>query len=245
MEQQKTLAEEKILLVGDSIARGVTYDKNRARHIILKDNVAGLVERGCAFAIENIAKFGATIDTAARALYRRLSKAEEPPRAVVIEVGGNDSDFDWEAIAKDPEGKHLPKTTLDDFSATLTEMIESVRRKCIRPVLCNLPPIDADRYFAYFTGGDKEKGAKILRWLGTVGRIYWWHERYNAAVEHVGEVTNTPVINLRRALLQEEDYRIYIAEDGMHPNAAGQQLLAREAIAYVKRNFADLMPCCC
>jgi len=238
----QTLTEEKILLVGDSIARGVTYDENRSRHVILKDSVAGLVERGCTFAIENIAKFGATIDTAAKALYRRLAKIEEPPRAVVIEVGGNDSDFDWEAIAKDPQANHQPKTKLEDFCATLTEMISSVREKHIRPILCNLPPIDAERYFAYFTGGDAEKGNRILQWLGSIGKIYWWHERYNAAVEYVGEITNTPVINLRRALLQKEDYRLYIAKDGMHPNEEGQRLLAREAIAYVGRHHKDLMP---
>ena len=122
-------------------------------------------------------------------------------------------------------------------------MISSIREKHIRPILCNLPPIDAERYFAYFTGGDKQKGERILEWLGTVGKIYWWHERYNAAVEYVGEVTDTPVINLRRALLQKEDYRLYIAKDGMHPNEEGQRLLAREALAYVGRHYKDLMPC--
>lgn len=242
---QIVLPEEKILLVGDSIARGVTYDETRSRHVISKETVAGMVERGCTFAIENIAKFGATIDTAARALYRRLSGAGEPPRAVVIEVGGNDSDFDWDAIAKDPGAEHQPKTRLEDFCATLSEMIASVREKHIRPVLCNLPPIDADRYFAYFTGGDPEKSARILQWLGTVWRIYWWHERYNAAVEHVGEITDTPVINLRRALLEKEDYRIYIAKDGMHPNEEGQRLLAQEAMEYVGRHHKDLLPCFC
>ncbi|MEA4813615.1 MAG: SGNH/GDSL hydrolase family protein, partial [Oscillospiraceae bacterium] len=214
----------RILLVGDSIAKGVTYDASRGRYVLPTENISRLVEKATAFVIENIARFGATVDMAAKDLTRWFKRGSEPrPDVVAIEIGGNDCNFDWEAIARDPKAEHLPKTGLEEFERTLEGMIDEVRAENIMPVLCNLPPIDADRYFRYFTGGDADKGERILEWLGSVGRIYWWHERYSVAVEEVAESADVPLINIRGALLREPDYRAFVAADGLHLNEEGQR----------------------
>ncbi|MEL7608763.1 MAG: SGNH/GDSL hydrolase family protein [Bacillota bacterium] len=228
----------RVLLVGDSIAKGVTYDASRGRYVLPTENISRLVEKATAFVIENIARFGATVDTAAKDLTRWLKRGGSPrPDVVAIEVGGNDCNFDWEAVARDPKAEHLPKTGIEEFERTLGGMIEEVRAADILPVLCNLPPIDAERYFRYFTGGDPDKGERILEWLGTVGRIYWWHERYSAAVEQVAEAMETPLINVRGALLCEPDYRVFVAADGLHLNEEGQRRVALAVEKYVQRRF--------
>lgn len=68
---------------------------------------------------------------------------------MAIEVGGNDSDFDWERIADQPDFDHQPKTPLHSYIETLQGIVASVRGLDVKPVLINLPPIDADRYFEF------------------------------------------------------------------------------------------------
>lgn len=227
----------RILLVGDSIAKGVVYDASRNRHVLPAENITKLIEKATAFVIENIARFGATVDVAARDLTRWLKREQQRPDVVAIEVGGNDCNFDWDAVARDPGAEHLPQTGLEEFERTLEGMVGEVRAANITPVLCNLPPIDAERYFRYFTGGDAEKGERILEWLGSVGRIYWWHERYSEAVEEVAESAGVPLINVRGALLREPDYRAFVSADGLHLNQEGQRRVAQAVGRYVQRRF--------
>lgn len=226
----------RVLLVGDSIAKGVTYDEFRGRYVLPQENISRLVEKATAFVVENIARFGATVDMAARDLTRWFKRENsQRPDVVAIEIGGNDCNFDWDAVARDPKAEHLPKTGLEEFERTLEGMIHEVRSEHITPVLCNLPPIDAERYFRYFTGGDAHKGERILQFLGSVGRIYWWHERYSVAVEEVAEAKDVPLINVRGALLREPDYRVFVAADGLHLNEEGQRRVALAVEKYVDR----------
>lgn len=226
--------EAAIWVVGDSITKGVTFDEGRGRHILLKgQDFCSLVGQKLKAAVQNFSKFGC-VSTAARATLEERLKTQQPPALVALELGGNDCDFDWEAIAKDPKAQHAPKTSLEAYEQNLTAMIRSIYAAGSQPVLFNLPPIDADRYFRYFTGGDGEKGCRILQWLGSIGRIYWWHERYNATAERVAQQTRTPLLMIRSALLSAFDYRTFVSGDGMHPNAEGHRRMADAVLEYIK-----------
>lgn len=225
-----------VLLVGDSIAKGVTYDGERSRHVLLPENVASLVSKGCSVCVENIAKFGSTIDRATRAFLGRITRADAPkPTHVAIEIGGNDCDYDWKAIARDPYGEHLPNTPPDEFAKKLEELISDVRENELDPVLLNLPPIDSKRYFDYFTGGDREMGESIMKFLGDVEHIYRWQKSYSDRIEAVGSELEVPVIDIRGAFMCQPDYRAFIAQDGLHPNEAGQQIMAQRVLDYINR----------
>lgn len=240
-ETPETGVNASILVLGDSIARGVTYDENRGRHALLgRESFCALVAKELRLSVENRSKFGCMSGAALRILEKRLS-AGPAPSMVAIEIGGNDCDFDWEAVAAAPGADHSPKASLTEYEQNLTAMIAVARRAGAAPVLFNLPPIDAERYFRFFTGGDEKKAARILEFLGSVGRIYWWHERYNAAAERVAQSTRTPLVMIRGALLHAFDYRAYVSGDGLHPNAAGHQRMAEAVLADIRRYRPGLL----
>ncbi len=225
-----------IVVVGDSITKGVSYDECRGRHVILKgQDFCSLVGAQLKSAIENLSKFGCVSGAAMEILIDRLKKPGAPkPALVAFELGGNDCDFDWDAIALAPEREHAPKVSLEEYAQNLTMMIKNVYDAGSQPILLNLPPIDPERYFRFFTGGNEEKAQSILKWLGNVSRIYWWHERYNAAVEWVAQKTGTPLLMIRSALLRDMDYRHYVSGDGLHPNAEGHKRIAQQVMDYVR-----------
>lgn len=72
---------------------------------------------------------------------------------------------------------------LPEFVELYREMIRRVRSHGIRPILTNLPPLDSERFFNWWCG-DLDKEA-VMRWLGDVGNIYVWQERYSRAVERL------------------------------------------------------------
>lgn len=169
---------------------------------------------------------------------------QKKPDVVIIEFGGNDCDFDWDKIANDPEGHHEPKTDFNMFGKLLKNIIETLEKSGITPVLLNLPPIDAERYFKWISKNSTVIGEKILRWLGSVSRIYWWQERYNSAVISIAEETKTRWIDIRSAFLKQPDYREFICADGIHPNERGHKLIAGKIFEYVKNNYNFLLHDC-
>lgn len=231
---------EHILLLGDSLCKGVVFDNTRNRFSILKDNFCALVGRQITATLENVSKMGSTVSRGEAMLEGRMKKGN-PPDLVVIEFGGNDCNFDWEAIAKEPQAPHQPKTELPVFEKSLTEMIENLYRQNITPLLLNLPPIDAERYFKFFCKGSHEAEHNVMTWLDSINKIYWWHERYNAAIEDIAERTHTRMVNIRRAFLEEPDYRVLIGSDGIHPNSAGHKKIAEKVLSFIKDNCKEIL----
>lgn len=229
-----------ILVAGDSLAKGVSYDAERKRHVLLRDGFCAQVAKFLRPAVQNISRFGLKSGELLSSLRDALKKSERPA-LVLLEVGGNDCDFDWDAVARDPLAPHLPNTPLPLYEQNLREMIAEIKEAGSQPVLCNLPPIDAERYFRFFTHGDEERANNILQFLGNVGRIYWWHERYSSTVERVAQSTHTPLMLLRAALLEDEDYRAYVSEDGLHLNERGYARLAQITLAYIKQYAPTLL----
>lgn len=242
MENKVIAAARHIMVIGDSVAKGVTFDAKRSRYVMNKEGVWSMARSKFSAVLDCYAKFGCTISTAYDTLMSKLRGLDDvKPEYAVIEIGGNDCDFNWQEIARDPYGEHMPNTPLPKYKEILKSMIGEVSSLGIRPVLVNLPPIDADKYFRYFTKGDKEVGDSIIKWLGEVGKIYWWHERYNAALEYIGDITDTHVINVRQAFLSEENYREFISEDGIHPNDRGYKLMADAILEDVRRRAPALV----
>ena len=225
----------RILLYGDSISKGVVYDEQKQKYVVIAENYAALVQNRLKGIIHNAARFGNTIIKAVQRFPAELQ--ETKPDVVVIEFGGNDCDYNWEEIAANPGGKHLPKTELETFRTGLVQLIDSLQRQAIVPVLLTLPPIDADRYFLWISKNNPVKQHNILEWLGSVTKIYWWQERYNSMIINIAEETRTRFIDIRGAFLQNPDYTQYICKDGIHPNEAGHRIIADRILGYIRINY--------
>jgi lysophospholipase L1-like esterase len=227
------------LVSGDSISKGVVYDEGKGRYTVLDTNYVALVQKKIKGVVRNVSRFGNTLTRGMGRLGSDIAKNR--PDIVLIEYGGNDCDFDWNEVAANPEIAHEPKTGLLQFEKTLTETITSLKEEAIVPVLMTLPPLDPDRYLEWVSKHDALAEGNILKWLGSVVKIYWWQERYSSSIVTVAEKTDTRWIDIRGAFLRYPDFSKLICRDGIHPNREGHILIASTIVDYISANFASLL----
>lgn len=217
---------------GDSLLQGVVLDEGQGRYSILEDNCAVALARKIGIKISNNSRFGCTAPKGQKSLYRAL-EGDVEYAAAVIEYGGNDCDFRWEEIAADPDGEHIPRTPLDIFVRCYTDMIEALKARRVTPVLVTLPPLDAERYFAWITRNGLSK-ENILKWLGDVQHIYRWHERYSLAISSIASKFSCPLVDIRDAFLSVRNLGGLMCADGIHPNQEGHRLMESVFLAFAE-----------
>ena len=212
---------KKATIWADSILKGVIYDDQVKKYKILKENGIYETSKELGIELDNNAKFGLTAPKACRLLKEKTIKKVEGECAL-IELGGNDSDYCWSEVSNNPEGIHNPNTSIIDFKESIKEMVKEFKDKNIEPILVNLPPIDAKKYFEWISRGlDKNN---ILLWLGSVDRIYTHHEAYSLAIMDVGRELNCKCLDIREEFLKM-DYQDMLCIDGIHLNKKGQDFL--------------------
>ncbi|MBQ4065003.1 MAG: SGNH/GDSL hydrolase family protein [Clostridia bacterium] len=222
----------KLCFFGDSIGKGIVYDAGRERYVPSDSSFVRLIEQEQSCAVDNFSRFGCTVTRGAALIAKHTDSIEESDY-VFLEFGGNDSDFNWQEIAEEPEAVHNPRTPLDLFVSTYRKIVDGIRDLGKTPVILNLPPIDARKYFTRISRGLSAEN--ILRWLGGDALyIYHWHEMYNAAVCAIGRATGALLIDIRSAFLAKRNIADYLCEDGIHPNEQGHRL-----ICDTLRNAAD------
>ena len=224
----------KIVALGDSITKGVILGDDN-NYSISEGCFVELIRREMGCDIENYGRFGCTISYGHQLLDRHAEEIAEA-EYTVIEYGGNDCDFYWKRIALNPSGDHYPKTSLDDFRASLIRLIERVRALGSKPILLSLPPIASDSYFDHFSRGmTSEQRENVLNWMGgEVEAIARWHESYNNVLFEVAEQTATPIIDITHPFTTHaDDWRSLICPDGIHPNSAGHRLIASSILSAV------------
>lgn len=237
-----------VYMFGDSVARGIILDENGS-YSPISECFGNLAAGRLGVELVNKSRFGCTITKGREILGRFLERFRtdtpgilstpagsaaaakgvpenggEGATIALLEFGGNDCDFRWDQIAAAPAGIHAPATPVGTFVRIYAEMVAALRAKHIVPVLMTLPPLDADRYFAWFTRTGID-GSSILRWLGDVQQIYRWHERYNDAIWKTALDNACPVVDIRGAFLEQRNYRDFLCKDGIHPNRAGHRLI--------------------
>ena len=222
---------KKVVIWGDSLARGVVYDEERKRYRIAEQTAAALVAEKSGMEIVNRARMGMTAESGLSMMRADLAAGVRGD-AAFIEFGGNDSDFDWRAISDDPTAEHQPKTPLATYEADVREMITMAQDAGMRVTLCTLPPIVSERYFDFFSGEELNRN-NILAWLGDKNKIYRFHERYSLLLGRLAREYGCRLIDLRAAFLEQWDVRPYYCRDGIHPNASGQKLLGESILAAI------------
>ncbi len=228
-----------IVVYGDSISRGIIFDDEKRKHSLLLESFTNLVREHLKGVVYNAAKFGSTIVEGLQRFQSDVLKRK--PDIVLIEFGGNDCDYQWDAIAENPSGIFHPNTECVTFYELLTEMVNNLRALDIVPVLVTLPPLDAEKFLNWVGRNSVQAKNNILQYIGNVSMIYSWHERYNAAILRVAEETATRLIDIRSAFLQKDDYTKLICDDGIHPNKAGHQVIAEKILHYIELNYMFLL----
>jgi lysophospholipase L1-like esterase len=219
---------KKFVGLGDSIVKGVlmTQEENGKVCYSLSDN--NIVDRvGARMRVDvlNLGKMGCTVETGERILQRHVEKLSGT-EYIMLCFGGNDSDYDWRAIANNPAAEHEPKTSLDSFERVYARVINMVKELGYRPLILTLPPMDAQKYFDFFSSTfSAEQKKNVLGWLkGSVKTILYGHDLYNEALKRISASTDTQLIDITTPL---GDGKKYLCEDGIHPNLLGQDAIAK------------------
>ncbi|APC40414.1 SGNH/GDSL hydrolase family protein [Clostridium estertheticum] len=228
-----------IVAYGDSITKGIIYDDKKSKYATLKENFTSIIDNKIKGPVYNAGKFGNTIIRGALKMYNDVIK--KSPDIVLVEFGGNDCDYKWDEIAKNPEMEYKPNTDIYTFRETLLSMIDTLKNNHIMPVLLTLPPLDPLKYFNWISKEDSTSEKNILHWLGTKDRLFTWHNSYSKMITQVANETDTVLIDIRSEFLKHNDYTQFLCKDGIHPNIEGQSLIATVILNFLKENYNFLL----
>ncbi len=209
-----------IKIYGDSILKGVMYNEELKRYKLFGYRFDELSEKG--IEVENNCRMGATIEEGFEIMKRTLDDCDKDT-LVVLEYGGNDCNYNWEEVSKNPAGSFEPNTPEDKFRETYLQMIEYARSKGAEVAVCNLVPIDSERFMNWVSRGLNYDN--IMDWMGDINRIARWQEYYSHISEKVAAKANCAIVDLRTMFLKHRSLKKMIGIDGIHPSSEGHSLI--------------------
>lgn len=225
-----------VVIYGDSIMKGATPEGGNRYRSVLQQFLPKLAEK-YGLCVTNRARFGSTVDRGYALLQKDLNEQVAPYRFALVEYGGNDCDFDWEAVANAPEAEHKPRTTIAEFLRTLEAMADKLIQKGIKPLFMTLPPIDSERYLSFICREGLDR-ANIVKWLGEVQMIYRFQELYSSSVLKMALTKGLSLVDVRAYFLDKHNYASLISEDGIHPSEEGYALIHTAFDDYLKGQLA-------
>lgn len=227
-----SMRKTKIAALGDSIIKGVILTEQN-RYSVTDRSFIDIISKELDLRIINYGKFGCTVNYGTNIIDRHSAEIASSDYTF-IEYGGNDCDFDWMKIADNPGQNHIARTTLESFKTLFATLVEKARTLGSIPVIISLPPIISDTYFSFFSRlmNDEQK-ANVVRWMGgDVNIISRWHESYNRALFMVAAQTGAQIIDITTPFdTYRGNLKSLYCQDGIHPNEAGQKLIAHTIIS--------------
>jgi lysophospholipase L1-like esterase len=230
----KKALKMKIVCLGDSITRGVSYVKGRLRIIkgtypsILQDLFSN--EKDTNVIIVNKGVFNDNTDS----LLSRLEKdvIEGRPDYAIIGIGGNDCNFKWNEVNEIPMKEHQAIVPLDRYLDNVKKVIKKLQQESIVPIVLSLPPLEPVRFYNTIS---KQYGNSIDQWVSTIGGIEHWHGLYNRGLKKMINELKVYKIDIRTALKNEGDLLELISEDGIHLTPKGYKVVGFEIYQYLKK----------
>ena len=223
-----------VTVYGDSILRGVRFQEGR--YVIDRSWETRLAEI-FGLKITNRSRFGNTLRKAMPAIERDSQTLCDGEEYALLELGGNDCDYNWAEVADAPEAEHQCKTPPETFLTGYRRAIRLLRDSGRRVILATLPPINSELYLRFLCRDGLNRD-NIVRWLGDVEHIYRWQESYSGMVERLAREENVPLVDLRSAFLR--DFRrpeALLCADGIHPSMQGQDLIFRTLSDFARALF--------
>lgn len=227
----------RIDIFGDSIMKGIVLDQGRY-HPMERTYFDRFAQR-FGVTLNNCSHFGYTVRKGAALLQRALSRGRAG-EITVLEYGGNDCDFDWKAIAQNPEGEYQPHVQPEEFCSLYTDVVRQLQNSGVTVVLMTLPPIHAERYL-HWVAPDEADRRSVLRWLGDVQVIYRFQEMYSGLVGRIAAETGALLADIRPAFLQRHDAPSLLCSDGIHPNEAGHRVIYEALCAFGERYLPQML----
>ena len=218
----KNLKDFFITVFGDSIGKGVVTDNGKIE--IIKDNAVELLQKSNSIKIDNRSIFGQSL--------KRISErgvidkyvdgiTSDRQNVVVLELGGNDSDFNWRKVAENPELDHLPQTPIEEFSRLYINAVDKLLSAGVKVVACTIVPIDSGRFFNNFIGSQTDKQRVLEFFKGDYNVIHRHQEAFNNEIIKIAYQKGLRLIDLRKKFLTTHVFDDLMCQDGIHPNGKG------------------------
>lgn len=234
---------QKITIFGDSISKGVFLDENKPQN--LKTNAVSILQEQFGFDIENNSKFGQTLQKVfERGIIEKYVKTNHENEIVVLALGGNDADYDWAQVQKNPNFCHQSKTNLKDFEDMLAQSIKLLKQTGAKVVVASLCPIDSNLFFENVLSKNFD-GQKILEFLqNDVQNIYRHQELFNLSALKIAFANDCTFFDYRTEMLKLRNLKSLMCCDGIHPNEEGQKFVAKLAVKKLEHsntNFLEIL----
>ena len=156
-----------IFVFGDSITKGVvTIPVDGHESLKYTVNPEGIIRstfHSGGNVMRNLSRTGSTVKQGLDKINRHLSQIQQGD-IVVMEFGGNDCNFDWSAVAANPDAEHTPIVPLAQFSELYSQAVSVLLSVGAKPILLSLPALLPQRFFDYVSRNLNRDN--ILRWLG-------------------------------------------------------------------------------
>ena len=212
----------KITLFGDSIGKGIVTDNGKLE--LIKESAVGLFEKGYGVKVDNRSAYGQTL----KKIYQRglidryiqtLDRAQK--NVAVLELGGNDADFDWKKVGLNPQNEHDANTPIKEFARIYGEILQKLISAKVEVVVCTIVPIDSERFFNRVIGGLTDKSKVLDFFNGDFNTIHRHQEMFNNEILKVAYGYGAKVIDLRQRFLSTNVFESIMCQDGIHPNVDG------------------------
>lgn len=227
-----------VTIFGDSISKGLFLDGNKI--VKLPMSYVDILEKKLNINIQNISFFGQTskrfIDK--KFLNDFLNKLKKSDKnIVIINLGGNDSDYDFKCVSEKPYDKHTSINKLSNFKKCMVSIIKKlIKNNCI-VFVCSLFPISSERYFNNILAKKYDKN-NILKFLNyDLTNIFRTQQVYNDELLKICNRLEVDFIDYRCKLMLKKDMQKYLSSDGIHANILGQKFIANYIIKSISNSL--------
>ena len=223
-----------IIAWGDSILKGVVSGGDSKRFEITENDSLSIACRKLNISFINKSVFGSfmtkTRHTQDKSIRAMQGRGEHLPDIGIIESGTNDSDYDWAAVSRDPEGPHKMRCPLEEFMHLMEEAVNTARQNKITPVIMNANPLVGDWWYKNICIGNDEAAIKKFlekNYSGDIYSLYRNQELFALKAAALARCLGVQFIDMRSEFLAHKNYRKLICLDGVHPNQAGYDFMAK------------------
>lgn len=217
---------KKITVFGDSIGKGIFTEKGKI--VRAKESAVSLASSYYGVPIDNRSAYGQSLSRVwERKLTERYLREIDPAErnVAVLELGGNDADFDWAEVCLAPEKEHLPRTEIGEFSRRLGEIVDRLRSAGVKVYVCSIVPVSSRKYFRNVVSRFGGETSVLQFFRGDYDTISRHQEMFNNEILMCACRRGVPVIDLRRKFLDTNRFEEMMCEDGIHPNEDGQRAI--------------------
>ncbi len=225
-----------ITVIGDSISKGIFID-DELKIKKLETNAVNVIENKFNIKILNNSKYGQSLK---RVIDKKIideyldSIDINKKNLLVISLGGNDADYDWEKVGINPSLSHGPKTSYQDFKKYLDDMTKTLKNNNIKIVFITLFPLNNEYYFNNIINKISD-GKNVLKFLNNdISNLSRHQELFNNAIIENAIKNKCEIIDLRSVFLNDINYLNYCSKDGIHPNELGQEYIANIVSDYIQ-----------